>query len=103
MGYFDLQPERRPLHLNQDEDDPHELNIRAPVEIDIEPPHRSDVTTASVNSPMLIPEQDLPTRFVQNCRRSWPAPTVLVRDKNAPPKVTATTAHQTGLRRQRRP
>ena len=55
MGYFDLQPDRRPLRLNQDEDDPHELNIRAPVEIEIEPPHQSDVTTESVNSPILIP------------------------------------------------
>ena len=64
MGYFDLQPERRPLHLNRDEDDTHELNIRAPVEIEIVPPHQSDVTTESVNSPILIPGQDLPTRFV---------------------------------------
>ena len=45
MGYFDLHPERRPLHLNQDdEEDLHELNIRAPVENEVEPPRRSDVT-----------------------------------------------------------
>ena len=103
MGYFDLKPECRPLRLNQDEEDLHKLNIRAPVEIEIEPPHQSDVTTESVNSPILILGQDLPTRFIQNCRRSWSAPAVPVMDKDPPPKVTATTAHQTGLRQQRRP
>ena len=49
MGYFDLHPERRPLHLNQDdEEDLRELNIRAPVVNEVEPPRRSDVTTESV-------------------------------------------------------
>ena len=50
MGYFDLYPERRPLHLNQDDEDLHELNIRAPVENEVEPTRRSDVTTESVYS-----------------------------------------------------
>jgi hypothetical protein len=54
MGYFDLHPERRPtpLHLDDDDDDEglHELNIRAPVENEVEPPRRSDVTTESVYS-----------------------------------------------------
>jgi hypothetical protein len=54
MGYFDLHPERRPtpLHLDEDDEDEglHELNIRAPVENEVEPPRRSDVTTESVYS-----------------------------------------------------
>ncbi|KAN0128116.1 hypothetical protein V8E53_014097 [Lactarius tabidus] len=54
MGYFDLHPDRRPapLHLDEDEEEEglHELNIRAPVENEVEPPRRSDVTTESVYS-----------------------------------------------------
>ena len=59
MGYLYL---RRPLHLNQDEEEVlHELNTRAPVEIEVEPPRRSDVTTESVylssgNTPPLRPK-----------------------------------------------
>ena len=59
MGYFDLHPERRPVHLNMDEgyddndDDEglHELNISAPMENQVEPPRRSDVTESVYSSP----------------------------------------------------
>ena len=69
MGYFDLHPERRPMHLNMDEgyddndDDEglHELNIRAPVENQVEPPRRSDVTesvySSSGGTPPASPKQ----------------------------------------------
>ena len=49
MGYFDLYPEHRPLHLNQDDDEELlEINVRAPVQNEVDPPRRSDVTTESV-------------------------------------------------------
>ena len=86
MGYFDLQPERRPLHLNQDEDDPHELNIRAPVEIEIEPPHQSDVTTESAYSSIHIPGQDLPTSFIQTAVAAGPRLLCQLGTKTLPPK-----------------
>ncbi len=50
MGYFDLHPERRPLHLSQDEEDLHELDFRAPVDNEVEPPRRSDVTESVYSS-----------------------------------------------------
>ncbi|KAH8988261.1 hypothetical protein EDB86DRAFT_3065602 [Lactarius hatsudake] len=51
LGYFDLHPERRPAHhQNQDEDILHELHIRAPVDNVVEPPRRSDVTESVYSS-----------------------------------------------------
>ncbi|KAH8995933.1 hypothetical protein EDB92DRAFT_1942827 [Lactarius akahatsu] len=68
LGYFDLHPERRPAHhQNQDEDILHELHIRAPVDNVVEPPRRSDVTESVYSSsgstppasPKLTPTPDL--------------------------------------------
>ncbi|KAH9035224.1 hypothetical protein EDB85DRAFT_2215591 [Lactarius pseudohatsudake] len=68
MGYFDLHPERRAAHhQNQDEDTLHELHIRAPVDNVVEPPRRSDVTESVYSSsgstppasPKLTPTPDL--------------------------------------------
>ncbi|KAH9059688.1 hypothetical protein EDB87DRAFT_1675041 [Lactarius vividus] len=68
LGYFDLHPERRPTHhQNQDEDVLHELHIRAPVDNVVEPPRRSDVTESVYSSsgstppasPKLTPTPDL--------------------------------------------
>jgi hypothetical protein len=49
LGYFDLHPERRPINQDEEED-LHELNIRAPVENEVEPPRRSDVTESVYSS-----------------------------------------------------
>ena len=93
MGYFDLHPERRPLHLNQDdEEDLHELSIRAPVEDEVEPPRRSDVITESVYSSSS--NNHSPPASPKTAVAPDPAPAASVGDHSPTPQVTAATALQ---------
>ena len=96
LGYFDLHPERRPapLHLDDDDDEGlHELNIRAPIENDVEPPRRSDVTTESVyssgagHSPPSSPKPKLEI--------STPTMTTALRPRSPLPPPTTTPSPQT--------
>ena len=89
MGCFDLHPERRPLHLNQDDEDLHELNNpRAPLE------NKGSSLRAGVTSPRRasIRNDHSPTRFAQNCRGARFAPAASVGDNNTPqpPMIQAT-------------
>jgi len=67
VGYFDLHPDRRrPMHMDGDEILP-ELDILAPVDNEVEPPRRSDVTTTESvysssgnNTPPASPKRAVP-------------------------------------------
>ena len=93
MGYLDLHPECRPLHLNQCEgEDIHELDICAPVEDEVEPPRRSDVSTESVYSSS--GNNHSPPASPKTAAVPDPAPAASVGDNSPPPQVTAATTLQ---------
>ena len=84
MGYLDLHPECRPLHLNQYEgEDLHELDIRAPVEEKVEPPWRCDVTSESVYSSS--GNNHTPPASPKTADPPDPAPAASVGDNSPPP------------------
>ena len=100
MGYFDLHPERRPapLHMDDDDDDEgiHELNIRAPVEFEVEPPRRSDVTTESVYSASGAGHSPPASPTKPKLEITTPTTTTILR----PPLTPATPSPQTPTQQQ---